>query len=141
MKKVSKTSARASAKKTATKPAVDKKAAVKPAVDKKIVAKQAVETPPVVVAEPVAEPVVAPAKPKRGLGRLGLKTLERPEIVPSLVLIPANKAPVAPPLVPSSLPSASVSASSSAPSPAVVSYLRDELRSLLALLDEAPPSL
>jgi hypothetical protein len=126
MKKARTTSARATAKK----PAQPAPPADTPAVDK---------TPP-----------AGSAKPKHGLGSLGRKSLERPEIVPSLLLIPAAptptsaaaQAPPPPPSLPAKKRAAAAGGKSSEhDASALVLYLRDELRSLLALLDEAPPSL
>lgn len=148
MKKARKTSARASAKKPAKKPAEKavSKAAQKavPAAASKTVAKAVSKAEAGVEPAKVAAEAEKPAqakKPRHGLGRLGKSSLERPEIVPSLVLIPAQKTPRSPS---SSLPALgarnAASASIHSSESALVLSLRDELHALLALLDEPPAS-
>ena len=105
---------------------------------KKPVAKAAA-APAAPVAAPADEKSAARARPKRGLGTLGMQSLDR--ALPALVFIPSSAtAPAASP--PPRTPAATSPAGPAGREgkAAELIYLRDELRTLLALFDDPSPS-
>jgi hypothetical protein len=100
-----------------------------------VVAAPAPSPPPVarLAIEPLA--TEAPARTRRGLGSLGKQSVDRlghlDRILPALILRKAAPLPTVSALA------ASTPAVTAAPTE-VLLYLRDELRGLMALLDESP---